>query len=314
MIRVLLPGLYDADRRSPFINQQNMAIFYEKGLRPAVVELLGDQSAEWPPTYSAEMFRARGKNGKLSFQTKLLPPWVSHSLGDAIRLALSANAVPWGADLVFLHQIRGVKAANGHTPDRDSAKTALEELLVANCFRDDALLTGDWWIDVGLEIASREHQCLAWRTDSHYHIAKSILAINTNNAARITRPGSSKYIRDMTSHLTAVSGCRISPGVRAEGRYEVHYLQLYTTDKSITYRPEGIHFGKFLKGEDILKGKADDYCHDLYELYRQAADKNYGLARVEVRVPIEHATNVILNVNINRLRNSLVSFDPVVWW
>jgi hypothetical protein len=302
-----------------------MTIFYEKGLRPAVVELLGDQSAEWPPTYSGEMFRARGTTGKLSFQSKILPAWLTGSLGDTIRSKLAANGVPWGADLVFLHQIRGVKAGNGHLGEPESVKVSFEEMLEAHCFHPDALITGDWWVDIGLEIASwidiglgpnkrKAPQCLAWRTDSHHRIVKSTLAISTAAATRITRPGSSKYIRDMTSHLTAVSGCRISPGVRAEGPFQAKYLQLYTTDKSVTYHLEGAHCSKFIKGGDILKGKADDYCHDLYELYRQAAGKNHSLARAEIRVPIEHATRAMVNVHINTMRDCLVSFGRVVWW
>ena len=85
MIRVLLPGLYDGERRSPFLKQHELATFYEKGLRPAVVRLAGASSSEWPPTYSAEMFRARGKNGTLSFQTKTLSAWLVKDLGNLIR-------------------------------------------------------------------------------------------------------------------------------------------------------------------------------------------------------------------------------------
>lgn len=89
---------------------------------------------------------------------------------------------------------------------------------------------------------------------------------------------------------------------------------MYTTDKSITYRQDGSHFGKFLLGKDILKGKADDYCHDLYEVYREASVKNYSLARVEVRVPFAEAAHVLVDRDIRIFRKGLVSIDPVVWW
>lgn len=316
MIRVLLPGLYDGVRTTPFLTQEELAVFYEKGLRPAVEMLAGAAAAEWPPSYSAEMFRARGKKGTLSFQTKTIPSWLVSSLGDEIRRALSNNAVPWGVGLVFLHQIRGVKASNVHNPNQLAARDTFEEFTAHNDIVNDAFLTGDWWIDVGLEVASEEEEkeCLAWRTDSHFHVVKAALQISTSNANRITQPGSSKYLRDMTSHLTAVSGCRISPGARAEGPYEAVYLQMYTTDKSVTYRPDGSHFGKFLTGQDILKGKVDDYCHELYELYREATEKNYALSRIEVRVPVYNATSVLLDLDINTIRNGLVSFHPSIWW
>ena len=314
MIRVLVTGLYDGERRSSFLTQQELATFYEKGLRPAAVKLAGASSSEWPPTYSAEMFRARGKNGVLSFQTKTLSSWLVKDLGNSIRESLAENGISWGRGLLFLHQIRGVKSSNGHSLTSAAAKSALEHLFTLNFLDEDAILGGDWWIDVGLEISSTAGQCLAWRTDSHYYIAQDALDISDSHASRITHPGSSKYQRDMTSHLTSVSGCRISPGIRAEGPYNVRYFQMYTTDKSITYRPEGTHFGKFLRGEDIVKGKADDYCRNLYELYRQATDKNPSLARLGIRVPIVYASDVLLAMDISRIRDSLVIFDPTVWW
>lgn len=314
MIRVLLPGLYSEERRTPFLTQTDLATFYEKGLRPAVEEIGGDAVAEWPPTYSAEMFRARGKNGTLSFQTKTIPDWIIGALGDYLRASLAENHVAWGEGLMFLHQIRGVKASNVHTPTRTAASESLQELFAANNLTAECQTEGHWWVDVGLELSSLERKCLAWRTDSHFSVVKHVLGIPDRTAERITQPGSSKYVRDMTSHLTAVSGCRISPGIRAQGPREAVYLQLYTTDKSITYRPEGAHFGKFLKGQDILKGKADDYCHDLYEVYREASEKNYSLARIEVRVPFSKAADVMSTVNVETFRRGLVSIDPVIWW
>ncbi|KAF9470974.1 hypothetical protein BDN70DRAFT_939291 [Pholiota conissans] len=311
MIRVLLPGLYSPQRRNSFLNQTELATFYEKGLRPAVESLTAISAAEWPPTYSAEMFRARGKNGTLSFQTKTLSSWLAPSLGKRIRDTLVTNNVSWARGLVFLHQIRGVKASNGHSLDLLAAEEAWSDLVLEHDIAPDA---GDWWVDVGLEITSNLKKCLAWRTDSHFHVVKDVLKISEKNAARITRPGSSKYLRDMTSHLTSVSGCRISPGARAKGPYHVKYLQMYATDKSITYRPDGKNFGKFLKGDDIIKGKADDYCRNLYELYREAIGKNYAHARIEIRVPLKFAGSALIDISVALFRDALVIFDPVVWW
>ncbi|KAF9472808.1 hypothetical protein BDN70DRAFT_779560, partial [Pholiota conissans] len=314
MIRAVLPGLYNADRRTPFLTKEELVTFYEKGLRPAIESLPGNAAAEWPPSYSAEMFRARGKNGTLSFQTKTLPDWHVRYLGDAIRDALSENNVPWGNGLVFLHQIRGVKSSNGHTPTRIAAYDSLDEFCQNNDLAPNCHAEGHWWVDVGLEISSQQEECLAWRTDSHFHVVKHVLEISDRSAQRITSIGSSKYIRDLTSHLTSVSGCRISPGVRTQGPHKAAYFQMYSTDKSITYRHEGSHHGKFLRGQDILKNKADDYCHDLYELYREAATKNYSLARVEVRVPFVEAADVLVDLDIGIIRRGLVAVDPVVWW
>ena len=217
MLRAVIPGLYNKQRSTSLLTQSEFATFYEKGFRPAVEFLSPAAAAEWPPTYQAELFRARGKHGTLALQTKTLGKWLVRQLGDAIRTALLDNGVPWGRGLIFLFQIRGVKASNVHRTSVESAQLSLDELFFKNSITQEGIDRGEWWVDVGLEISSGEQECLAWRTDHHFHIVKHALSLNTSNAKRITTPGSSKYIRDLTSHLTAVAGCRVSPGVRARG-------------------------------------------------------------------------------------------------
>lgn len=313
MIRVLFPGLV-AEERSVFLTQEEQKIFYEKGFRPAVVDILGASASDWPPNYESEMFRARSHNGQLSFMTKMLPEWQVKFLGDKIREFLRMSEVSWGEGLVFLHQIRGVKNSSQHTPLDADGDVALEEWLDDNFLRKEDLMYGDWWVDVGLQISSDEKECLAWRTDSHFHLVKDVLKIPVHHAERITSIKSTKYTRDMTSHLTAVSGCRISPGARAEGPFSVQYLQLYTTDKSLTYRQDKGHHGKFITCGDVLAGKAESYCENLYNVYLAAMKDNYSLARVEVRVPIKHVTSVLLDLRRSRICGWLVSFPRVVWW
>ncbi|KAF8808357.1 hypothetical protein BYT27DRAFT_7097079 [Phlegmacium glaucopus] len=313
MIRVLFPALC-GDGHSAYLTQGEQAIFYEKGLRPAVVELLGSSAADWPPDYKSEMFRARGHSGQLAFISKMLPEWHVRPLGDQIRKHLLANQVTWGAGLVFLHQIRGVKNASQHHPSSQASTLALDEWLDDHAIWSADLPKGQWWIDVGLEISSGLDECLAWRTDSHFHVVQEVLGITERPAKRITSMTSTKYARDLTSHLTAVSGCRISPGTRAQGRYEAQYLQLYTTDKSITYRPDMGHHGKFITGQDVLAGKWESYCENLYRVYHAAIKENFSLARMEVRVPIEYASDVLLNLSDLDICEWLVSFPPVEWW
>jgi hypothetical protein len=313
MIRVLFPALCE-EGRSSSLTQEEQKTFYEKGFRPAVVSLLGASAADWPPNYESEMFRARGHSGHLSFITKSLPEWHVALLGDKIRENLRFHDITWAEGLVFLHQIRGVKNTNQHTPYADPSEVALEEWLDRNFLKGEDLLLGDWWIDVGLQISSDRKDCLAWRTDSHCHVVEEVLDIPNQHAERITSIDSSKYSRDLTSHLTAVSGCRITPGTRAEGPFSTKYLQLYTTDKSLTYRPDNGHYGKYITCQDVMAGKADSYCEKLYNVYQSAIEDNFSLARVEVRVPIKHATEVLLSLTNRTICKWLVSFSRVEWW
>ena len=162
------------------------------------------------------MFRARGSNGQLSFQTKMIPDWLIPYLGDYIRTSLANAGCSWGEGLVFLHQIQGVKHATSHSLQSRPARNALKAFLGQNDL-DPAVLELDnsWWVDVGIEVDSKDKSCLAWRTDSHFHIIREAMGLSEYRADKVTTPGSSKYTRDMSSHLTDVSGCRIAPGAHS---------------------------------------------------------------------------------------------------
>jgi hypothetical protein len=208
-----------------------------------------------------------------------------------------------------------MKHSTKHSINQVAAITALEEFLLDNDLPIElANAQADWWVDVGLEVASTDKRCLAFRTDSHCHIVSEVLGITLEQAQKITTPGSSSYTRDMTSHFTQVSGCRIAPGVRTRGECEVQYFQMYTTDKSLTYRVDGYHYGKFLTCDKIMKGKSTTYIQGLYELYVNAAETAYSLARIEVRVPIRFGCDVLPGIGEQVLRGSLVSFSGEEWW
>lgn len=315
MLRAFIPGLYNRSTRSPFLSEEDHVTFYEQGLLPAVKELCGDRAAEWPATYTDEMYRARGRNGTLSFQTKMIPEWKVNSLGTTIRSKLRDAGIPWAEGIVFLHQIRGVKDSTIHRVDGASALRALTEFLRNEHMDDQAIFAdGSWWIDVGMQVTSIAEDCLAWRTDSHGQIVREICEIDTRNAVRMTSIGSSRYTRDMTSHLPQVSGCRIEPGIQGQGPLEVAYLQLYTTDKSVTYRRDQGHHSKFITCRDIINGKSTAFIGGLYSAYRNAIGTNHAQARMEVRVPIHFATEALVELSSDVICQGLVSFSSVEWW
>ncbi|RXW21475.1 hypothetical protein EST38_g4370 [Candolleomyces aberdarensis] len=154
LIRVLFPDLYGPDRQSFKLSKQEQVDFYEKGLLPTLQVLLEHRGGDLPPTYDAEMFRARLQSGKLSFTTRTLPDWQVQWFGDTLRRVLVANGVSWGANLVFLHQIRGMMNATHHfVLNAANGEAALDEFLDRIGLRLDTLLeSGEWWVDVGAEV------------------------------------------------------------------------------------------------------------------------------------------------------------------
>jgi len=317
LIRVFFPQLHSEDRRSSKLTHEEQEKFYERGLRPTIEALAPEKSAEWPVTYRDELTRARRRTGHFSMQGKMVPRNILPGFGDALRHFLEVNGVAWGSDLFFLHQVRGMKATTEHHMDPQSARASLHEFLFENSIPEASTQEGIWYIDVGLEISSVEGMCLLWRTDSHSHVVQRVTGISEQHAIRITELGSQQYARDLSSHLLDVSGCRITPGRQGEGEFEVSYLQMYSTDKSLTYNPEGIYFSKaMLCVEAIGKVQPPSFTESLYHLYRNASlsRNSNAKARVEVRVPIQHATTVLNNLTYGLIQRSLVAFTNESWW
>jgi hypothetical protein len=289
--------------------------FYELGLRPAVKALLPQNVSDWPTTVDTELFRAQKRSGAVAYQTKLIPQWVLSKLGETIRRKLADNRVVWADKFFFTHTIRGTKHSTQHSMDAQSAELALTEYLQDAQIPEQATRQGEWWIDVAVELRSATDHCLQWRTSSHFYIVKEVLDISPEDANRITSVKSSKYARDLASHLTGVSGCRIEPGVRAQGPLEATYFQMYTTDKALTYNPEGGHHGKAITMEHAMSStQPPAFIERLLNLYTSACENNSSNARIEVRVPFARAKTALVRLKIDTLRTSLLSFTRAEWW
>lgn len=295
-----------------------MAIFYNHGLRPAIESVVGLASDEWPANYANELFRAQNPiTGQFSFLTKTIAACDAGLLAGEIRRAFRRTAhAHYAEGLVVLHQIRGTKSSFKHDLEANPYERMNNFLSVEGLSLRNLLFTGKWWIDVGVEISDLEGRCLAWRTDAHTHITQQILEVEPTVAQRLTKPGSSKYSRDLTSHLTSISGCRIEPGVRGRGPHNISFLQLYTTDKSVLYHPipEYGKFGKFITCMDVLKGKSASFLSKLWTLYFDAIQSNIALARMEVRLELSQAINVFFDLDPAFIRGCLYAVPSEDFW
>ncbi|TFK32541.1 hypothetical protein BDQ12DRAFT_772989 [Crucibulum laeve] len=316
-IRILFPKLWSNERNGVILTQNEQREFYNLGLRPAMEELNPHEMSDWPALYDDEMFRAQKRSGAYAFQGKMVSHYDIDDLTPTIRRHLQANNVNWAEGFIFMFTVRGTKAISRHSMTEDSATTALADYLFALDIPIEATQDEQeqWYIDVGLEFYNAQHKCLQWRTDSHFHIIQDILNINDRTAQRITDIGSSKYSRDLSTHLTAVSGCRVEPGSRGKGQYEAVYVQMYTTDKAATYNPEGRFHGSATTCKEVMGiTQPPEFCQKLFKLYQNASERIYSSARVEVRVPIKHATTILQNFSTPLIRTSLLIFDREIWW
>ncbi|TEB22040.1 hypothetical protein FA13DRAFT_1716382 [Coprinellus micaceus] len=122
--------------------------------------------------------------------------------------------------------------------------------------------------------------------------------------------------RDYIAHLMGISGCRITPGPRGEGPHQVAYFQMYVTDKSLTAARENGHYAKHITGPQALRNhdSASRFFMGLLSLYRSANNANACSARVELRVPLEHALSVLIEFDGEVIADSLIALEPSVYW
>lgn len=329
-INIFFPRLWTPERSKksrPYrLTDAERNTWYVNGLRPALRSLLGNSVLdEWPATCTTEAVRASRINGRHAWGSKILPQEILGELMDTVRDELGQDpfvdaadqSLAWAQDFFIMHTIRGVKHATSHQADTISAIHHLTQFFRDSQLVEDANTMGQWYIDVGVQIFSdyERLQCLQWTTSSHPTIVAQALKIPMNHAERVTKIGSSKYSRDLASHLTAISGFRITPGVQAEGEFEAVYLQAYTTDKSVTYNPDGSHHAKFLTTVEALgSNQPCKTIEGIHEIFEKATETNGSSARLEVRVPYQFADEVLLEFDPIVLRSCLCAFSTHEWW
>ncbi|GLB36947.1 hypothetical protein LshimejAT787_0312340 [Lyophyllum shimeji] len=281
-LNIFFPRLWAPDRRGVHLSQQQRNFCG----RPLVTEHI----------------RAQKHRGGFQWGTRMIPKEDVDNLAHCIREKLQErfgdpfidqNDVAWATDFFILHTIRGTKHTTLHHLDRASADYYLTEFLHDARLSAEVPEIGEWYIDVGIQISSERHECLQWMTGGHSTMLQEALHIPAHHADRISSINSSKYSRDPVSHLTAA----------------------YTTDKTVTANTEGRHHAKYLTTDEAMGQQQPTRTIDgLYTLYQEAQTANSSSARLEVRVPLEFGSQVLLEFDHNRISTCLCAFPRDDWW
>jgi len=220
------------------------------------------------------------------------------------------NHVAWGKNLVFGTEIRGVKNDTEHQPHLDDdVQQRLVQMLNDVKYSHEEL-TGNWFIDVAVELII-SGKAVVWRADCYAPIMQQLFDIPEQVVDDVSG-NRNRFEKDVSQHLTEVAGFRAHFSKPA-GPFKISYIQAYTTDKSLTYHPTAHHFAKFLTGK-IAMDPASKYTDSLLAAYEEAGGKNDVAARLEVRVPISMATQVLRRFTLDLFRNTTLIFPRGLWW
>ena len=327
-----LAGIALESQRPTRLSEDMVRTLYEKGLRPCIAQILPEAAHDWPPAYATELSSACADHGTpgCHFRSLIIPPQLLSAFVLNLRQQLELNGVDWAEDFILFHTVRGMRHATRHRQSQDAvgqAALALEEALKIAHIPLHATESGDWWINVGLEFSSDMGECLQWSTPYHYRIIENVLGISSSTAIDITTLGHPRYSRDIVSHLPEVSGCRVKTGHQrggpslacSLGPFEAVYLQLYTDEISSKQCSQ--------RGRPLGIRQAMGFNHpvafmiDLLTAFhgRTAATSAttqvlpQSIARIELRVPLEHVGHVLVDIDEPAFRECLLSFPSQQW-
>ncbi|KAI0037482.1 hypothetical protein FA95DRAFT_1506929, partial [Auriscalpium vulgare] len=218
-------------------------------------------------------------------------------------------------DVYFGHEIRGLKEAHTHHPsDPDARAGALADF--TSCLDMGRINDDEWWVDVALEIHSRTPGIVQWLDTAPPHILREVLPLATDGQIERLR-GGKRFYTDTVAQIGDFAGFRVEPG--AAGTQDgVRYINVYTTDKAVTYQ---LHHGLWRRrtAQDTLPDNIPRLTEDIErmkETYQSCIGPNpqVGTARLEIRVRMCDASDVLLGLPHRILRECVAVVPPNVWW
>lgn len=319
VVRVCLPHMYLENAVVP-IRSDLMARIYNEALKPTVDEVTPNTKGRWPMSYDSAMMGARDKRtgqlrfGSIDIDAPRLPRFARKFLAKLRNIAGCEDAY-------FLHEIRGIKGAGEHDPtDREARWDCLNHVL-ENVDRG-VLKQDEWMVDVALEYSKRGH-VMQWLIQGHLALLRALLpSVPTDVQLQriMDRPG---FSLDRAAQLGDLAGFRLVVPSSAARADNIVYVNVYPTDKSQTYALHPTCFRNHSAEELIGKAlaKLQDDVKEMSAIYAGARGRwgeadsgSPGNARIEIRVPLAGAGDVLQGLPANVVAASIVAVPTWTWW
>ena len=316
--RVFFPRLY-RQGASPALSQTMLARIYDRCVRPAVLAVTAIDQSHWPVSYAAAMIQNRDVLGRFHYASIDIAANCLEEFGENFIRCFDEHHD--FRDTFFLHELRGTKSVSLHAPSEElERRDALDHLL--SFLRAEIINFNDWTIDVALEIR-HAHHIVQWLTTAHRRVFEFVLPSADEHQISAILNSKKQYKCDLSAQLRDLGGCRVTPDSRGN-QDSVSYINVYTTDKSPTYQ---LHSGVFRRRQasELLPSSIQKLVSDMalmMDVFKQCAeneidndnDTQEGCARLEIRVPLRRANQVLLDFPDDLVQACSVSYDTVLWW
>ncbi|KAG9098673.1 hypothetical protein FRC06_006083 [Ceratobasidium sp. 370] len=337
--------------------EENMRQLYDLAVRPAATETLPHElHFNWPATYDDEKFRAEnpgrtgdageGRTGGRTLQqsgrdvhAEYLNAWV-----DRIReLVDGVPDLKWARSLFFVVEMRGMKnrEVSIHEPPRhapvdaspppptppsadglvDTESPRVQAMDgVLEYFDTDLFQPGCWFLDIATSVTVSDDSdvspaCAFASTRMHAEILSHFLEEDVEQCERWVAGQGGFYQKDEVAHLQGIAGFRFTnPNSDMNG---VHYVQVYSSEKSVTYNLDAPNKAKRTSPFKLLKDwdqARKSHFQPLANAFRDSSRTHSVALRIESRVEFYYSLRVHLHIDDDILRGWLYRVDNAVFW
>lgn len=174
VVRIFFPRLYSAAHLDDniFLSQEDLALIYDRCLRPTLLEVVPEFRDRLPTSYAAAFTYSKTCSGGLAFGS-LDIPWDRLERVAEILLAKLGEQKSVFKDAYFVHELRGTKGSTMHDgEDQVERHFALEDMF--EHVDVDTLDPQDWLVDVALTIGIEGH-VITWRESCHQELLSHLM-------------------------------------------------------------------------------------------------------------------------------------------
>ncbi|KAG8691594.1 hypothetical protein FRC11_000304 [Ceratobasidium sp. 423] len=345
LVRIYFPFL-ELPGGKVCMDEELMRELYDLVFRPAAVDILPeDLVMEWPPEYKDETFRGtirkertdqqgdqRGRkvqHSERDVHAEYLNPWMAR----AREIIAETPRVRWAKGLFLGFEMRGTKNQKKgmHPPPDDPLVDdegnvdgahprvkAVEDML---SMFDTTQFEGDcWFLDIATRITisddiEKPSACTFLDARMIPYIISHFTDLSWEDCLRYASGHGNHFQKDEVAHLNDISGGRLTnPNWAEDG---VCFMQIYGTDKSVTYNLELAHNAQRTSSRRIIKSwdKEDsEHFTRLIEAFQNSSNAHGVALRIESRVEFLHYPNCHLNIPDDLLRRCLFRIPRNEFW
>ncbi|KAG2064238.1 hypothetical protein BDR04DRAFT_1035854, partial [Suillus decipiens] len=319
VVRMFFPRLYGAAQleNNNYISQEDLALIYDRCLRPTLLEVVPEFRDRLPTSYAAAFAYSKTCNGGLAFNS-LDIPWDRLERVAEILLARLGEQKSTFKDAYFVHELRGTKGSTMHDGENEVERHFAWQDMFEHV-DVDTLDPQDWLVDVALTIGAEGH-VVTWRESCHQELLSHLMpAAPPQKVSNLTKR-KVKFHLDRTLQIKELSGFRATTTDLAD---DISYVQAYCTEKNVSYQLNPGVFRRRKPEELLEKKKEQKILADLdtiSQIYYECAgdeegvDGRDGCARLEIRTPLDKAMDALSTLPKELIERAVVAIDRRVWW